>query len=220
MRVRRISQRLAALRGFSPAPVCVRRIFPADLRRLCANDAYGNDQSSVGSSALSRATLILWYSSVSTYGGIRDTAGESRSAVPCQSTVGASVGTHRRWRSRNSMRTVEEALTACCASLAHTHNGVIALEPAGAPSGGGSANQAAALSRGECVPPAGNASAVSSAGRFPNVHLEAVPTDNQWTRSDEEKMSGETCNYQTIGLSVFSISQYDYQFDGLSDFEG
>ena len=64
-----------------------------------------------------------------------------------------------------------EALTACFASLAHTHNGVIALEPAGAPSGGGSANQAAALSRGECVPPAGNASADSNAGRFPNVHL-------------------------------------------------
>ena len=147
--------------------MCVRRIFPADLRRLCAKDAYGNDQSSAGSSALSRATLILWYSGVSTYGGIRDTAGESRSAVPCQSTVGALVGTHRRWRSRNSMLTVEEALTACFASLAHTHNGVIALEPAGAPSGGGSANQAAALSRGECVPPAGNASADSSAGRFP-----------------------------------------------------
>ena len=64
-----------------------------------------------------------------------------------------------------------EALTACCASPTHTHNGVIALEPAGAPSGGGMANQAAALSRGEYVPPAGNASADSSAGRFPNVHL-------------------------------------------------
>ena len=172
--VRRISQRLAALRGFFffPAPQCARRIFPADLRRLCASGAYGNDQSSAGSSALSRATLIPRYRNVSTYGGIHDTAGgESRSAAPCQSTVGASAGTHRRWRSRNSMRTVEEALTACFASLAHTHNGVIALEPAGAPSGGGSANQAAALSRGEYVAPAGNASADSSAGRFPNVHL-------------------------------------------------
>ena len=183
MHVLSISRHLCAFGGFPsgwsrsedffpPAPQCVRRIFPADLRRLCASGAYGNDQSSAESSALSRATLIPRYRNVSTYGGIHDTAGgESRSAAPCQSTVGASAGTHRRWRSRNSMRTVEEALTACFASLAHTHNGVIALEPAGASSGGGSANQAAALSRGECVPPAGNASADSNAGRFPNVHL-------------------------------------------------
>ena len=81
------------------------------------------------------------------------------------------VNRHIRRFTGNRLLVLHYLVNVNFASLAHTHNGVIALEPAGAPSGGGMANQAAALSRGECVPPAGNASADSNAGRFPNVHL-------------------------------------------------